>query len=95
MSVGLFLDTDVNECDTSPCSQECANVYGSYQCYCRQGFQLAEDGHSCKGKDAALSSQVRYVYRIIESLRLEKTSKIIKSNRDPNTTMPASTVSPV
>jgi len=27
--------------------------------------------------------------RVIESLRLEKTSKIIKSNRHPNTTMPA------
>jgi len=27
--------------------------------------------------------------RIIESLRLEKTSKIIKSNHSPNTTMPA------
>jgi len=25
---------------------------------------------------------------IIESLRLEKTSKVIKSNRQPNTTMP-------
>lgn len=64
MSVALFLDTDVNECDTSPCSQECANVYGSYQCYCRQGFQLAEDGHSCKGKAAALSGQVKYVYTL-------------------------------
>lgn len=62
MSVGLFLNTDVNECDTSPCSQECANVYGSYQCYCRQGFQLAEDGHSCKGKAAAFSGQIKYVY---------------------------------
>jgi len=28
-------------------------------------------------------------YRIIESQRLEKTSKIITSNRHPNTTMPA------
>jgi len=27
-------------------------------------------------------------YRMIESLRLEKTSKIIKSNCQPNTTMP-------
>lgn len=62
--VCLFLHTDVNECDTSPCSQECANVYGSYQCYCRQGFQLAEDGHSCKGKAADLSGQVKYVYTL-------------------------------
>lgn len=55
VSVGLFLDADVNECDNSPCSQECANVYGSYQCYCRQGFQLAEDGHSCKGNSFSSS----------------------------------------
>lgn len=48
MSVLSFY-TDVNECDNNPCSQECANIYGSYQCYCRQGYQLAEDGHSCKG----------------------------------------------
>ena len=28
-------------------------------------------------------------HRIMESFRLEKTSKIIRSNRQPNTTMPA------
>ncbi|XP_035874208.1 fibulin-2 isoform X4 [Phyllostomus discolor] len=38
---------DVNECEAQRCSQECANIYGSYQCYCRQGYQLAEDGHTC------------------------------------------------
>jgi len=31
----------------------------------------------------------RNSHRIIELFRLEKTSKIIKSNRHPNTTMPA------
>ncbi|VTJ88861.1 Hypothetical predicted protein [Marmota monax] len=40
---------DVNECEAGRCSQECANIYGSYQCYCRQGYQLAEDGHTCTG----------------------------------------------
>ncbi|XP_014389127.1 PREDICTED: fibulin-2 isoform X5 [Myotis brandtii] len=42
---------DVNECETQRCSQECANIYGSYQCYCRQGYQLAEDGHTCTDID--------------------------------------------
>lgn len=42
--------TDVNECETQRCSQECANIYGSYHCYCRQGYQLAEDGHTCTGR---------------------------------------------
>lgn len=42
--------TDVNECDANPCSQECANVYGSYQCYCRHGYQLSDmDGITCEG----------------------------------------------
>lgn len=39
----------MNECETQRCSQECTNIYGSYQCYCRQGYQLAEDGHTCTG----------------------------------------------
>lgn len=43
------LPADVNECETRRCSQECTNTYGSYQCYCRQGYQLAEDGHTCTG----------------------------------------------
>ncbi|KAB0392131.1 hypothetical protein E2I00_016155 [Balaenoptera physalus] len=41
----------VNECEAQRCSQECANIYGSYQCYCRQGYQLAEDGHTCTDID--------------------------------------------
>lgn len=44
--------SDVNECDSNPCSQECANVYGSYQCYCRRGYQLSDvDGVTCEGED--------------------------------------------
>ena len=39
----------MNECEAQRCSQECANIYGSYQCYCRHGYQLAEDGHTCTG----------------------------------------------
>ena len=27
---------DVNECENDPCSQECLNLYGSYQCYCQR-----------------------------------------------------------
>lgn len=42
---------DVDECSSNPCSQECANVYGSYQCYCRRGYQLSDvDGITCEGK---------------------------------------------
>ncbi|XP_011373281.1 fibulin-1 isoform X2 [Pteropus vampyrus] len=47
---------DVNECDSSPCSQECANVYGSYQCYCRRGYQLSDvDGVTCEDIDECVT----------------------------------------
>lgn len=47
----LWPRADLNECESSPCSQECANVYGSYQCYCRRGYQLSDmDGLTCEGK---------------------------------------------
>lgn len=45
----------MNECSSSPCSQECANVYGSYQCYCRRGYQLSDvDGVTCEGEGSPL-----------------------------------------
>uniref|UniRef100_A0A3Q3ND41 Fibulin-1 n=1 Tax=Mastacembelus armatus TaxID=205130 RepID=A0A3Q3ND41_9TELE len=48
----LLWDTYVNECESNPCSQECANVYGSYQCYCRRGYQLSDiDGMTCEDID--------------------------------------------
>ncbi len=48
-SMSVLVCLDVNECDKKPCSQECANIYGSYQCYCRQGYFLKEDGRTCEG----------------------------------------------
>uniref|UniRef100_A0A672LAD4 Fibulin 2 n=1 Tax=Sinocyclocheilus grahami TaxID=75366 RepID=A0A672LAD4_SINGR len=47
---------DINECDNNPCSQECANIYGSYQCYCRMGYYLKEDGHTCEDIDECSQS---------------------------------------
>ncbi|RXM35001.1 Fibulin-1 [Acipenser ruthenus] len=43
---------DVNECESSPCSQECANVFGSYHCYCQKGFVLnQQDKTTCEDID--------------------------------------------
>ncbi|KAJ7341754.1 hypothetical protein JRQ81_006605 [Phrynocephalus forsythii] len=44
---------DVNECENKvrpPChsSAECVNRKGSFQCLCRDPFELAEDGISCR-----------------------------------------------
>jgi hypothetical protein len=45
---------DINECadpNTHNCSQECRNTIGSYKCLCSRGYQLGEDGFSCKDVD--------------------------------------------
>lgn len=43
--------TDVDECLVRPCGQNCANVYGSYRCYCHPGYQLSDtDGMTCEGR---------------------------------------------
>lgn len=42
---------DVDECLVRPCGQNCANVYGSYRCYCHLGYQLSDaDGMTCEGR---------------------------------------------
>ncbi|KAI4885507.1 hypothetical protein NFI96_005275 [Prochilodus magdalenae] len=53
--------TDVNECLSNPCSQECANVYGSFQCYCKQGYYLREDGLTCEVRPFL------YTFRVVAS----------------------------
>lgn len=42
--------TDINECEASPCKQECTNTYGSYSCYCQPGYKKNEKNESlCDG----------------------------------------------
>ena len=31
------------------CNHFCVNVPGSYYCSCRAGFELHDNGHTCKG----------------------------------------------
>ncbi|XP_011153397.1 latent-transforming growth factor beta-binding protein 4 [Harpegnathos saltator] len=50
--VGNQCQTDVDECATEkPCGQLCTNLPGSYRCHCRVGFQLQQDGQSCRRND--------------------------------------------
>lgn len=46
----LFI-SDIDECATgdNPC-EECINTIGSYECRCRDGFYLDEDGVTCSRK---------------------------------------------
>ena len=48
----IIFTADINECqeNTSRCSQECNNTIGGYKCYCKDGYRLANDNHTCEGK---------------------------------------------
>ena len=59
---------------------------GSYR---GQSYQLTRLGHAPQRLSSHAHTQTHHVYRIMESLSLEKTSEIIKSNCQPNTTMPS------
>lgn len=56
----------MNECLASPCSQECANIYGSYQCYCRKGYYLRQDGHTCEGWECTVAYHKYHICTKIE-----------------------------
>lgn len=47
-TVPLCLPADLNECGLKPrpCKHRCMNTYGSYKCYCLNGYMLMPDG-SC------------------------------------------------
>ena len=44
---------DVNECEEIPniCGHECTNLWGSYRCHCREGYQLSPDTRTCSDID--------------------------------------------
>ena len=46
----VFIDIDECQTDNGGCSQTCNNTDGSYQCSCRNGYELTNDGHNCTGK---------------------------------------------
>lgn len=49
----FFFILDINEClrgDFGGCDDICLNSEGSYNCSCRDGLNLADDGTSCMGK---------------------------------------------
>lgn len=65
--LSCILCIDLNECESNPCSQECANVYGSYQCYCRRGYQLSDiDGMTCEGKMNLFYQTHKGVYKYLD-----------------------------
>ena len=51
-SMCLFQYLAVNECDSGNggCEYICTDTIFSYECSCRQGYQLTSDQHTCTGK---------------------------------------------
>ena len=48
---GVLTFVDYDECANfmdNHCQHECANSFGSFQCYCHAGFELDEDGLRCE-----------------------------------------------
>ena len=45
----LSIYIDVNECDKNPCDYQCTNTDGSFTCSCNSGYELDDNGRSCKG----------------------------------------------
>ena len=43
---------DIDECaeNSDGCIQICTNTAGSYQCSCRSGYRLANNGFQCNGE---------------------------------------------
>ena len=48
--------SDINECQRllDDCQQECTNTIGSFNCTCRDGFILQDDGRTCEGMEKSL-----------------------------------------
>ena len=44
-------NSDIVECDENNggCSQICTNTEGSFECSCREGYVLDNDGQNCSG----------------------------------------------
>ena len=51
-----LFDKDLNECETNNggCAQICTNTFGSFECSCAAGYNLAADNLGCDGKSSRL-----------------------------------------
>ena len=47
MTSMMLCFSDINECATNPCSDNCINTPGSFACECEEGFRA--NGAICEG----------------------------------------------
>ncbi|XP_035719998.1 uncharacterized protein LOC118440706 [Vespa mandarinia] len=81
---GSQCQSDVDECVTEkPCGQLCRNLPGSYECYCRAGFHLQQDGQSCRRND---TEDTAFEARDLENDFHESLTTTTSTTRKPTTT---------
>lgn len=58
INILVFFVLDLNECGLKPrpCEHRCMNTFGSYKCYCLNGYTLMSDG-SC-ASESILSTDI-------------------------------------
>ena len=58
----IFCCTDINECllGSHNCEQLCSNVPGSFNCSCRSGYILNNDGRTCRASELDKSCTCMY-----------------------------------
>ncbi|XP_050752284.1 nephronectin isoform X4 [Gymnogyps californianus] len=58
---GKTCNQDLNECGLKPrpCKHRCMNTYGSYKCYCLNGYMLMPDG-TCSNAFSCLTANCQY-----------------------------------
>ena len=56
----FVLFADIDECETGEhnCSQTCSNTLGSFECKCRAGYSLQDDGVTCAGRHSYIHTYV-------------------------------------
>ena len=57
----MYCISDLNECkdENGGCEHTCVNTNGSYECTCKDGYQLTKDKKKCQGKQN-MSRMSRY-----------------------------------
>nr|CAD7406107.1 unnamed protein product [Timema poppensis] len=87
---------DIDECESKPCDQHCVNLPGSFECQCKTGFTLLEDGTSCRNCQDQFPTEARDLVDVeilakrvqkLEEKRLRRGEILRVSSEGDNTVM--------
>ncbi|GFG38843.1 hypothetical protein Cfor_09068 [Coptotermes formosanus] len=84
---GKLCETDIDECAEKPCDHTCTNTIGSFHCRCHDGFDIQNDGRSCRSHEGKDATEARDLldYDIL-ARRIQKLEKVmVTHSSDPAT----------